>query len=178
MNINQGMWAGNAVKAPEFKFVGAKQTARCKFRMAVNDRRRDADGVWQDGETVYVTVTCWRSLAEHVVLSLNRGDGVLVAGKLTFSEWDDKEGARHSAYGIDATTVGIDLSRHIVQIKKSDRTLVGLSASDPFADGSFSIDPVTGEILRAPSSPSDLSDLDDDLDDADELVSGASVTVG
>ena len=39
-------------------------------------------GEWQDGETSYYSVKCWRKLAENVHGSLRKGDMVIVRGKV------------------------------------------------------------------------------------------------
>ena len=150
MNINQGMFAGNIVTSPEFKLVGDAQTARCKFRFAQTDRRRDAGGNWTDGAPLFINVTCWRSVAENVVRSVAKGDGVVIVGKLSFHEWE-KDGVRRQEYEIDASTVGVDLGRHVASIKRARRTL---------ADGTALSEETSFESAL---EPGDLAaELDDD----------------
>jgi single-strand DNA-binding protein len=134
MNINQGMFAGNVVTSPEFKLVGDAFTPRCKFRFAQTDRRRDAAGNWTDGAPLFINVTCWRSVAENVMHSVAKGDGVVIVGKLSFHEWE-KDGVKRQDYEIDASTVGVDLGRHIASIKRTRRTFADSPASGD--DASF-----------------------------------------
>jgi single-strand DNA-binding protein len=81
---------------------------RATFRVASNPRRLK-DGVWVDGDPTYVTVICFRSLAENVVASIGKGDPIVVTGRLRTREWTgEKQGL---SVEIDATSVGFDLAR-------------------------------------------------------------------
>lgn len=81
------------------------------FRLASTERRFDrARELWVDGETQWLTVTAWRSLAGHLIDSLTKGDPVVVSGRLRVREWAEGE-AKRSRVEIDARSVGHDLSR-------------------------------------------------------------------
>lgn len=81
------------------------------FRMATTERRFDRGaGDWVDGETSWVTVVAWRRLATNVVSSVNKGDPVMVSGRLRIREWGEEAG-RRTAVEIDARSVGHDLAR-------------------------------------------------------------------
>jgi single-strand DNA-binding protein len=81
------------------------------FRMASNERRFDkVSGEWVDGDRLFVSVTCWRKLANGVVTSLSKGDPVVVTGRL-FTRGYEVEGQKRSVTEIDATAVGPDLAR-------------------------------------------------------------------
>ena len=58
-------------------------TTAGSFRVAHTPRKRDrATGVWSDGQTLWFSVSCWRTLAEHCARSLSTGDRVVVTGRL------------------------------------------------------------------------------------------------
>lgn len=81
------------------------------FRMAATERRFDRGrGDWVDGETNWVTVVAWRWLATNVVSSVNKGDPVVVNGRLRIREWGEED-KRRAVVEIDARTVGHDLAR-------------------------------------------------------------------
>jgi single-strand DNA-binding protein len=83
-----------------------------KLRVASTSRVFDrAEGRWRDGDTVFLDVTCWRRLADNVVAMLERGDAVLITGRLRQRSYDDAQGARHTVMAIEADAVGPDLSR-------------------------------------------------------------------
>ena len=65
------------------------------FRLASTPRRFDrASGEWRDGETMFIGVTCWRALAENVLLSLKKGSAVIVMGKMSIRPYETKDGDR------------------------------------------------------------------------------------
>jgi len=56
-------------------------TRVASFRMASNERRFDKETQqWVNGDSLFVTVTCWRKLALGVGASLVKGDPVMVTG--------------------------------------------------------------------------------------------------
>jgi single-strand DNA-binding protein len=107
---------GRIITAPTLRRVGEQEVVR--FRLASNSRRRVADGSWEPGNSLYMTVSCWSRLATGVVSSLSKGDAVVVVGTVHTSEYEDREGTRRSSLEMRATAVGPDLSRYIATIKK------------------------------------------------------------
>ena len=87
-----------------------------KFRVASNSRRRTADGKWEPGNSLFVTVNCWGKLVTGVGAALRKGDPVIVVGHVYTSEYEDRDGNRRSNLEMRATSVGPDLSRSIVRI--------------------------------------------------------------
>jgi single-strand DNA-binding protein len=79
------------------------------FRMASNQRRFDkATGEWVDASTNWYTVTAFRTLAVNAYASLNKGDRIVVVGRLKIRDWqtDDRVGTNVE---IEAETLGHDL---------------------------------------------------------------------
>lgn len=88
-----------------------KGNAFASFRMACTPRRFDRmSGQWIDERTTFVSVSCFRALAENVVTSLTKGDPIVVTGKLRVTPWerDDRSGI---SVEVDAASVGHDLNR-------------------------------------------------------------------
>jgi len=79
------------------------------FRLAHTPRVR-RNGEWGDAPTTWITVTCFRALAENVKASLHRGHPVVVAGRLRTNVWT-KDGTTYERLTLEATTVGHDLTR-------------------------------------------------------------------
>ena len=79
------------------------------FRLACTPRTVRA-GEWGDEQTMWVTVSCTHRLAEHVRLSLRKGDPVIVVGKLRARRWVDGNGVEHEQLQVRASSVGHDLS--------------------------------------------------------------------
>ncbi len=86
------------------------------FRMVSSSRRRGADGTWEAGNSLFITVNCWGNLVTGVGAALGKGAAVIAVGQIHTSEYDDREGVRRSSLEMRATSVGPDLSRSIVRI--------------------------------------------------------------
>jgi single-strand DNA-binding protein len=105
---------GNIVNDPHGRRVGDQEVM--KFRVASNSRRRTADGTWEPGNSLFVTVNCWGKMVTGVGAALRKGDPVIVVGHVYTSEYEDRDGNRRSTLEMRATSVGPDLSRSLVRI--------------------------------------------------------------
>lgn len=119
---------GTIVTDPIHRSVGDQELF--KFRLASNSRRRSADGEWEQGNSLYVTVNCWGRLVTGTAASLVKGDPVIVVGHLYTSEYEDKEGNPRSSVEVRATSVGPDLARVIARIERTKQQSE-LPAADP-----------------------------------------------
>ncbi|MEO6881035.1 MAG: single-stranded DNA-binding protein [Mycobacteriaceae bacterium] len=107
---------------------------RVRFRMASNERRKDrATGEWNDGETLYANVTCWRRLVGGVSYALAKGDPIIVTGRI-YTRSYEVQGQRRQSMELDAATVGIDLSRCLATIDRARRLPAGENASTTGGD--------------------------------------------
>jgi len=88
-----------------------RKWARAEFRLGSTRRMRRADGVWTDAGTTWITVETWGLLADGVRGSLDKGDPVIVTGRLRTDEWPDANGQLHSRIVMVADAVGHDLTR-------------------------------------------------------------------
>ncbi len=90
--------------------ITAEGLAVTSFRLASNLRRFDRKkNEWVDVGTNWYTVSSYRQLALNLVASVNKGDRVLVTGRLRIREWGDgdKKGLN---IDLDADALGHDLS--------------------------------------------------------------------
>ncbi|MDQ2788149.1 MAG: single-stranded DNA-binding protein [Pseudonocardiales bacterium] len=109
--------------------VGPDAALVLNFRVACNERRFDkASESWVDGESLYLSVSCWRRLAENAA-SLVKGDPVIVRGKLRTREWTTDQGERRSVVELEATSIGPDLARCTVTVRKQHREGLSRAAS-------------------------------------------------
>lgn len=74
---------------PELKHTSGGH-AYCKIAAAHDENFKDADGKW-DKKPVWLDVTVWRDEAERAGNNLRKGDAVMIEGRLTQSEWVDKQ---------------------------------------------------------------------------------------
>ena len=81
---------GRLVADPEIKF-GGSGIAILKARVVTSGRKKTDDG-WQDIDTTFWSVSAFRQLAENVAESLQKGDEVIVVGKVKVREYETPEG--------------------------------------------------------------------------------------
>ena len=80
------------------------------FRLASSQRRYDRSAErWVDGDTNWYTITSFRQLALNCSTSIEKGQRVLVTGKLRIREWDNGERVG-TTVDIEAESIGHDLS--------------------------------------------------------------------
>ena len=113
--------AGFVVSEPSFKRL-ATGTSTAKLRVAYTERRLNREtGEWGDGPTSFVTVLCWRTLADNVAVCLRKGEPVLVRGRLRVREYEGKDGSRGTETEVDASSIGHDLSRGVAHFSRTRR---------------------------------------------------------
>ncbi len=117
---------GNLATEPEIK--PTKNSVLTRFRIAVNNRRKQGDN-WVDDPSFF-TVICWKDLASHVAESLSKGDRVLVRGRLKENTWTDNEGNEQRRVEVVAEDVAVSLM--FATVDKIDRVS---SVSRPKLDG-------------------------------------------
>lgn len=111
---------GNITRTPELRFT-AGGSALCSFSVAENNSWKNAVGEWEE-ETYFHEVTAWKELAENVAQSLDKGDRVVVVGKLKQREYEAKDGTMRRVWDITADTVGAALNRATVTVSRVSRT--------------------------------------------------------
>jgi single-strand DNA-binding protein len=121
MNEAQVVLAGYVAREPRYRKThnGYSYTS---LRVGYTPRRMDRDsGEWSDGGTSFVTVFCWRGLAENVAMCVRKGDPVLVKGKLQVRPYTDKAGASRVAVEVEASSIGHDLTRGVAMFQRALR---------------------------------------------------------
>ncbi len=92
-SFNRVILVGNLTRDPELRYIPSG-TAVTEVGLAVNDRRKGANGEWVD-ETTFVDVTLWGRQAEIASEYLNKGSSVLIEGRLKLDTWE-KDGKKNS----------------------------------------------------------------------------------
>ena len=93
-SFNRVILIGNLTRDPELRYVSSG-TAVTDIGLAVNDRRKNANGEWVE-ETTFVDVTLWGRTAEVAGEYLTKGSPVLIEGRLKLDNWEGKDGQKHS----------------------------------------------------------------------------------
>lgn len=105
--------------------------SKASFRLAANERRLDrATGQWVEGSTNWFSVNASRELGEHVVMSLRKGDRIVVTGKLRVRQWETAEGRNGYSVDIDAEGVGHDLRFGTSAFTKKEYAAKSAASSD------------------------------------------------
>lgn len=91
-NINRVILVGNLTRDPELRSTGSGLSV-CTIRIAVNNRRKRGDtGEWVE-EPNYFNVTTFGAQADNVARYLAKGRQVAVDGRLSWSEYEAKDGS-------------------------------------------------------------------------------------
>ncbi|WP_413319579.1 single-stranded DNA-binding protein [Agrococcus sp. 1P02AA] len=108
---------------PTLKSINGDRVA--EFRVACTSRRKDGDS-WVDAHTNWYSVEAWGGFADHVGTSLQKGDLVMVLGRLKIDQWESGD-KRGTSVRIRADHVGHSLK---VGPTLRQRTQKALESSD------------------------------------------------
>jgi len=93
-SFNRVILLGNLTRDPELRYIPSG-TPVAELGLAVNDRRKNAQGEWVD-ETTFVDVTLWSRTAEVASEYLSKGSPVLIEGRLKLDSWETPDGQKRS----------------------------------------------------------------------------------
>ena len=89
-NINSVTISGNLTRDPEMRQTASGMQIM-SFGVAVNDRRKNQQGEWEDYAN-FIDVTMFGNRAQSLSNMLTKGMKVCIHGKLRYSSWDDRNG--------------------------------------------------------------------------------------
>jgi single-strand DNA-binding protein len=102
---------GFVTAEPKFWQSSPTQAPLAEIRMGHTPRRLNrTTGEWEDGQTSYFSVKCWRRLAVNVKGSLRKGDMILVKGRVVMRTWVDDQQRNRVQMQVEADSVGHDLA--------------------------------------------------------------------
>jgi single-strand DNA-binding protein len=93
-SFNRVILLGNLTRDPELRYLQSGM-AVTDIGLAVNDRRKSANGEWVD-ETTFVDVTLWGRTAEVAGEYLTKGSPALIEGRLKLDSWESQDGQKRS----------------------------------------------------------------------------------
>lgn len=96
------------VQPPELRFSDNGR-AWMKIRGVAKDRRRGANGEWEDGDVCYMDILVNGKQAENLAESVEVGDAINVTGDLTMREVAGDDGKKQKFYSIRAKQVGVSV---------------------------------------------------------------------
>lgn len=101
-NLNSVNLSGNLVADPELLQVGANETSKCVFRLAVNNGESKDK---REYPVTYIDVVAWNGRGENAAKYLKKGRFVIVAGRLDYREWESQDGSKRSKHELTATDI-------------------------------------------------------------------------
>ncbi len=90
--INKVILVGNVGRDPEIRSTSSG-TPVANFRLATNERRKDANGEWVD-HTEWHTVVVWGRMVNVVEQYVHKGRQLYIEGALRTREWEAKDGQK------------------------------------------------------------------------------------
>jgi len=102
MNINRVVLTGNLTRDPDLRATPGG-LAICKLGIAVNTRRKNSDGQWEEKPNFF-RVTVFGRQAESCHNFLKKGRPVAIDGRLEWSSWET-DGQKRESVDIIADSV-------------------------------------------------------------------------
>ena len=145
MSINRVVISGNLTRDPELRLT-AGGTNVLGFGVAVNDRRRNPNGEWEDYPN-YIDCTMFGARAQGIAPYLSKGTKVCIEGKLRWSQWE-RDGQKRSKLEVIVDEIEFMAPRNS-----------GGSMQSGYSQPTMSAQPMSQQIPDAP----DLSVYDEEI---------------
>jgi len=98
--VNKILLIGNTGKDAEVKNLDSGNKI-AKFSVATSESYKDKEGEWKT-VTEWHNITCWGKLAERAEKQITKGKLVYIEGKLTYNEYENKDGVKMRSSEINA----------------------------------------------------------------------------
>lgn len=160
MAINEAHFSVTGYVATQPKMgVLRNNTPTLSFRFGWTPRVVNREtGEWTDQQSSFVSVTCYRKVAENAGRCLRRGDPVVLNGTLRVREWTDRAGTRRNSVEVTAESLGHDLYRGTSLFSKqpqhTEQTAVEYERAQAEAAGRS---PLPGDVEAAREQDDQLS---------------------
>ncbi|HEX9757653.1 MAG TPA: single-stranded DNA-binding protein [Nitrospiria bacterium] len=101
-SFNKVILMGNLTKDPEIRYTPGG-TAVASFRMAINHRFKQGEEFRED--VCFVDIVVFGKQAENCSQYLNKGNGVIIEGRLQERRWQTEDGQKRSKHEVVAQSV-------------------------------------------------------------------------
>jgi single-strand DNA-binding protein len=107
--LNRVCLQGRLTHEPEVRLTSS-QTQYCNFRIACQRDFKKQDGTY---DTDFIDCVAWRNTAGFIAKFFNKGDMIIVDGKLQVDNFKDKDGVSRSKYqvAVDGVSFSGDAAR-------------------------------------------------------------------
>lgn len=131
---------GNLTDAPELRYT-QNGIPVASFTIASTPRHFDKKtNDWKDGDTVYLRASVWRTFAENIAGSLQKGSRVIASGALRQKSYETREGEKRTTIELDVDELGASLKHATAVVTKAS----GGGQSAPAQDAAPAADPGWG----------------------------------
>ena len=116
--MNKVILMGNLGKTPETRTLESG-VVMCRFPIATSETYKNRKSGEKTSHTEWHNIILWRGLAEVAEKYLNKGDKILIEGRIRTRSWEDKESGQMRF----TTEILADKMQMIGSIKKSSEDL-------------------------------------------------------
>lgn len=102
--LNEVVLVGNLGRKPELRYTPSGD-AVVGVSIAVGESWKGRDGNWQE-KTHWLDLGAWRELAEKVA-ELDKGDRILVHGRIKNESWTDQQGQKRNSTKVEAARLEV-----------------------------------------------------------------------
>jgi len=102
VSYNKVILIGNLTKDPEIRYTPSG-TPVANFRLAVNHKYKQGDDLKE--EVCYIDIVVFGKQAENCGQFLNKGQSVIVDGRLQERRWETEDGQKRNKHEVVAQTV-------------------------------------------------------------------------
>ena len=127
ISFNKVILMGNLTRDPEVRFTPSG-TPVANFRIAVNHRYKQGGEMRDD--VCYIDIVVFGKQAETCGQYLNKGNGVIIDGRLQERRWETEEGQKRSKYEVVAQQVKFLSKRQTVPGSSGDDTPSAVAPDD------------------------------------------------
>tara|TARA_B100001093_G_scaffold518185_1_gene602178 strand:- start:3958 stop:4389 length:432 start_codon:yes stop_codon:yes gene_type:complete len=113
-SMNKVILMGNLGKSPETRTLESG-VVMCRFPIATSETYKNRKSGEKTSHTEWHNVVLWRGLAEVAEKYLNKGDKILIEGRIRSRSWEDKESGQMRFI----TEILADQMQMIGSVKKS-----------------------------------------------------------
>lgn len=154
-SFNKVILLGNVTRDPELRYISSG-TAVTDIGLAVNDRRKNAQGEWIE-ETTFVDVTLWGRTAEVAGEYVSKGSPLLIEGRLKLDQWE-KDGKKNSKLRVVCDRMQLLGSRGGEGSRGKPRPVTSKAGGDDFDQSSYGDSPSFGDsdMGGAPGADDDI----------------------
>lgn len=136
---------GNLTDAPELRFTQSGIPV-ANFTIAGTPRVYDKQtGQWADGETSFFRCTAWRTLAENIAASVQKGHRVVANGEFKQRNFEDREGNKRSTVELEVEDIGPSLKYGTTQFTRTQAPQNNPAQATGGAADAWSVQPQQGQ---------------------------------